>query len=162
MPITPSRRCGSERVRFWLAVLVAAVAQLAVYLQIGTWIGTAAVLATFYIAFASLGAGWFAARRSARAGGLSALLGAVLYGVVAFFGPGAIGMTPLDLLGWEARLVLAVIPYVVVGAAAGALGGLLRRRAIGPRGTRGGRGGTRGGRGSLRSQGPLPLPRAKK
>ena len=117
--------------RFWLAVLVAAVAQLAVYLQVGTWIGTAALLATAYIAFASLGAGWFAARRSALAGGLSALLGAAVYGVVSFFGPGAIGMTAFDLIGWEARLLLAVIPYVIVGAAAGALGGLLRRRAMG-------------------------------
>jgi hypothetical protein len=117
--------------RFWLAVLVASVAQLAVYLQVGTWIGTAAVLATVYIAFASLGAGWFAARHSAMAGGLSAVIGAVIYGVVSFFGPAATGMTWLDLLGWEARLVLAVIPYVVVGAAAGALGGLLRRRAMG-------------------------------
>jgi len=68
-------------VRFGLAVLVAAVAQLAVYLQVGTWIGTAALLATAYILFASLGAGWFAARRSALAGGLSALLGAAVYGV---------------------------------------------------------------------------------
>jgi len=116
--------------RFWLAVLVASVAQLAVYLQVGTWIGTAAILATAYIAFASLGAGWFAARRSALAGGLSAMIGAVIYGVVSFFGPAATGMTWLDLLGWEARLVLAVIPYVIAGAAAGALGGLLRRRAM--------------------------------
>jgi hypothetical protein len=118
-------------VRFWLAVAVAAVAQLAVYSQVGTWIGTAALLATLYIVFASLGAGWFAARRSALAGGLSALLGAVFYGVVSFFGPGAIGMTALDLVGWEARLVLAVLPYVAIGAAAGALGGALRRRALG-------------------------------
>ncbi len=117
--------------RFWLAVLVAAIAQLAVYLQVGTWIGTAAILAIVYIAFASLGAGWFAARRSAFAGGLSALLGAAVYGVVSFFGPGATGMTALDLIGWEARLLLAVIPYVIVGAAAGALAGLLRRRAMG-------------------------------
>lgn len=137
--------------RFALAVLVAAVAQLAVYLQVGTWIGTAALLAIAYIVFASLGAGWFAARRSALAGGLSALLGAVLYGVASFFGPGATGMTVLDLLGWEARLVLAVVPYVFIGAAAGALGGSLRRRALS----------SRGGKGSLRSQGPPPLPRAR-
>ena len=117
--------------RFWLAVVVASLAQLVVFLQVGTWIGTAALLATAYIGFASLGAGWFAARRSALAGGLSALLGAVGYGVVSFLGPGAIGMTALDLIGWEARLVFAVFPYVVVGAAAGALGGLLRRRAMG-------------------------------
>jgi hypothetical protein len=123
-------------VRFWLAVLVASVAQLVVYLQVGTWIGTTAVFAILYIVFASLGAGWFAARRSALAGGLSATLGAALYGVVSFFGPAATGMTALDLVGWEARLLLAVIPYVVIGAAAGALGGWLRRRVIGAAGSR--------------------------
>ena len=116
--------------RFALAVIVAATLQLVVYLQVGTWIGTAAILATAYILFASVGAGWFAARRSALAGGLSALLGAALYGVVSFFGPAAIGTSALDLIGWELRLVLAVIPYVVLGAFAGAVGGWLRRRAI--------------------------------
>jgi hypothetical protein len=146
-------------VRFALAVLVASVAQLVVYLQVGTWIGTAALLATAYIVFASLGAGWFAARRSALAGGLSALLGAAIYGVVSFFGPAATGMTAFDLLGWEARLLLAVVPYVVIGAAAGALGGWLRKRAI--RAARRGAGTTRSGGGSLRAQGPPPLPRAK-
>lgn len=116
--------------RFALAVIVAAALQLVVYLQVGTWIGTTALLAIGYILFASLGAGWFAARRSALAGALSALLGAALYGVVSFFGPAAIGMSALDLIGWEARLLLAVIPYVLLGAGAGAAGGRLRRRAI--------------------------------
>ena len=116
--------------RFALAVIVAAALQLVVYLQVGTWIGTTALLAIGYILFASLGAGWFAARRSALAGALSALLGAALYGVVSFFGPAAIGMSALDLIGWEARLLLAVIPYVLLGAGAGAAGGWLRRRAI--------------------------------
>ena len=110
--------------------MVAAALQLVVYLQVGTWIGTAAILAIAYILFASLGAGWFAARRSALAGGLSALLGAALYGVVSFFGPAAIGMSPPDLIGWEFRLLLAVIPYVVLGAVAGATGGWIRGRAI--------------------------------
>ncbi len=145
--------------RFGLAVLVAAVAQLAVYLQVGTWIGTAALLATAYILFASLGAGWFAARRSALAGGLSALLVAAVYGVVSFFGPAATGMTVLDLIGWEARLLHAVAPYVAIGAAAGALGGALRRRTLGA--ARRGTATTRGDRGSLRAQGPLAPPRAK-
>jgi hypothetical protein len=117
-------------VRFALAVIVAAALQLVVYLQVGTWIGTAAVLAIVYILFSSLGAGWFAGRRPALAGALSALLGAVFYSVVAFFGPAAIGMSPLDLIGWQLRLLLAVIPYVVLGALAGAAGGRLRRRAI--------------------------------
>ena len=116
--------------RFALAVVVAAALQLVVYLQVGTWIGTAALLAVAYILFASLGAGWFAGRRSALAGGLSALLGAVLYSIVSFFGPAAIGMTPLDLIGWQLRLLLAVIPYVALGALAGAAGGWLHERAI--------------------------------
>ena len=116
--------------RFGAAVLVAAAVQLVVYLQVGTWIGAAAILAIVYILFASLGAGWFAARRSALAGALAALVGAVLYGIVSFFGPAAVGMSALDLLGWELRLVLAVIPYVVLGAMAGSLGGWLRRRAL--------------------------------
>jgi hypothetical protein len=123
-------------VRFVLAVFIAAAVQLVVYLQVGTWIGTTAVLAILYILFASLGAGWFAARRSAFAGALSALLGAALYGVVSFFGPAAIGMSALDLIGWELRLLLAVIPYVILGAVAGAVGGWLRKRAM-PRARRG-------------------------
>ena len=118
--------------RFALAVTVASAAQLVVYLQVGTWIGTAALVATGYIAFASCGAGWFAGRRPALAGGLAAFLGAAIYGVVSFFGPAATGMTALDLLGWEARLLLAVIPYVIIGAVAGGVGGWLRRRALGP------------------------------
>ncbi|MDQ2952007.1 MAG: hypothetical protein M3R54_07060 [Chloroflexota bacterium] len=116
--------------RLAVAVLVAAAAQLVVYLQVGTWIGTAAILAIVYILFSSLGAGWFAAGRPALAGGLAALVGAVLYGIVSFFSPAAVGMGTLDLLGWELRLVLAVIPYIVLGAMAGAVGGWLRRRAL--------------------------------
>ena len=116
--------------RFVLAVLVAAAVQLVVYLQVGTWIGAAAILAIIYILFSSLGAGWFAARRSALAGGLSALVGAVLYGIASFFSPAAVGMQALDLVGWELRLVLAVVPYIVLGAMTGALGGWLRRRAL--------------------------------
>lgn len=116
--------------RFALAVAVAAAVQLVVYLQVGTWIGAAAVLAIAYILFSSLGAGWFAARRSALAGGLAALVGAVLYGIVSFFGPAATGMSALDLVGWEMRLVLAVVPYIVLGAMAGAFGGWLRHRTV--------------------------------
>ena len=121
--------------RFALAVAVAAAVQLVVYLQVGTWIGAAAVLAIAYILFSSLGAGWFAGRRSALAGGLAALIGAVLYGIVSFFGPAATGMQALDLVGWEMRLVLAVVPYIVLGAMAGGLGGWLRQRVV-PQGRR--------------------------
>ena len=117
--------------RFAVAVAVAAALQLVVYLQVGTWIGTTALLAIAYIVLTSLGAGWFAARRSALAGGLSALVGAAVYGVVSFFRPAAAGMSALDLLAWESRLLLAVIPYVILGAMFGAIGGTLRRRVLG-------------------------------
>ena len=117
--------------RFALAVTVAAVAQLVVFLQVGTWIGTTAVVAIVYIIVATLGAGWFAARRSALAGGLSTFAAAALYGVVSFFGPAAIGMGALDLIGWESRLLIAVLPYVILGGMFGALGGALRRRVLG-------------------------------
>lgn len=117
--------------RFAVAVAVAATAQLVVYLQVGTWIGTTALLAIAYIVLTTFGAGWFAARRAALAGGLSAFVGAALYGVVSFLGPAAIGMSLLDLVGWEARLLLAVVPYIILGALFGAAGGALRRRALG-------------------------------
>lgn len=117
--------------RFALAVAAAAAAQLVVFLQVGTWIGTAAVVAVAYIVVATLGAGWFAARRSALAGALSTFVGAAMYGVVSFFGPAAIGMGPLDLIEWESRLLLAVLPYVILGGMFGALGGALRRRVLG-------------------------------
>ncbi len=116
--------------RFWLAVLAAAAAQLFVYVQVGSWIGATAIVAIAYILFAALGAGWFAARRSALAGGLSVIAGAILYGIVSFFGPAAIGSPVSDLIGWELRLVLAVLPYAIAGALAGAAGGWLRGRAL--------------------------------
>lgn len=116
--------------RFALAVIIAAVVQLVVYLQVGAWIGTTALIAIAYIMFAALGAGWFAGRRSALAGVLCVILGAALYGIVSFFGPAAIGSPLADLIGWELRLVLAVIPYAIAGAFAGAAGGWLRRRAL--------------------------------
>jgi hypothetical protein len=116
--------------RFAIAVVVAAAAQLVVYLQIGSWVGAAALVAILYVLFAALGAGWFAGHRAALAGALSVFAGAALYGIVSFFGPAAIGAPLADLVGWELRLVLAVIPYAIGGAAAGAAGGWLRGRAL--------------------------------
>jgi hypothetical protein len=117
-------------VRFALAVIVAAAVQLVVYLQIGYWIGAPALLAIAYVLYAAVGAGWFAGRRPALAGALSVFGGAVLYGIVSFLGPAAIGSPFSDLVGWEARMLLAVIPYAIAGAAAGALGGWLHARVM--------------------------------
>jgi hypothetical protein len=41
-----------------------------------------------------------------------------------------LGASGVDLLGWEARLLIVVLPYAVGGAFAGAAGGWLRRRAM--------------------------------
>jgi hypothetical protein len=116
--------------RFWLAVLAAAVADLAAYLAVPNWIGIAAIGAIAYLLFSAFGAGWFAASRGALAGFLSVLAGAVIYGAYSLWGQSAgAGASALDLLGWEARLLLAVLPYAIGGAFTGAAGGWLRRRA---------------------------------
>ena len=113
-----------------LAVTAAAVADLAAFLAVPNWIGVAAIGAIGYLLFSAFGAGWFAVRRSALAGFLSVIVGALIYGVFSLLGPGApSGANGGDLLGWEARLLLAVLPYAVGGAFAGAAGGWLRRRA---------------------------------
>ncbi len=115
--------------RFALAVTVAAVAQLVVFLRLEEWIGVFAVIAIAYLLFAALGAGYFAGRRAALAGLLSVLVGALTYGVVAYAtrtAPAEVG----SLLEWESRLSVAVLPYAIGGAAAGALGGWLRAQAV--------------------------------
>jgi hypothetical protein len=120
-------------VRFALAVLVAALAQIYIFLQLPNWIGFGAMLAVFYLAFTAMGAGWFAARRSALAGALSVVLGVVSYAVITFLGPAGTGMIALDLVRGVLSLVLAYWPYILVGAAGGAVGGSLRKRIVGAR-----------------------------
>ena len=116
--------------RFAVAVAVSAVAQLFIYLRLADWIGVGAMLAVTYIAFAALGAGWFAARRAALAGALSVVVGVALYAAFTFFGPAGVGMAPLDLLLGILRLVIAYWPYIAIGAVAGAVGGSLRTRLL--------------------------------
>ena len=112
-----------------LAVTAAAIADLAAVLAVPNWIGVAAIGAIGYLLVSAFGAGWFALRRSALAGFLSVIVGAVIYGVFSFWSLGATSANGADLIGWEARLLLAVLPYAVGGAFAGAAGGWLRRRA---------------------------------
>ena len=117
--------------RFWLAVLVAAVADLAAFLAVPNWVGVAALGAIGYLIFSAFGAGWFAMHRSALAGFLSVIVGALIYGAYSLWAQSAAaGAGAGDLLGWEARLLLAVLPFAVGGAFAGAAGGWLRRRAL--------------------------------
>lgn len=95
------------------------------------WIGIAAIGAIAYLLFSAFGAGWFAVRRSALAGGLSVIVGALIYGAYSLLGQRAgVGASGVELLDWEARLLIAVLPYAVGGAFAGAAGGWLRRRAM--------------------------------
>ena len=119
--------------RFALAVLVAGVAQIFIYLRLADWVGLGAALAVTYIALAALGAGWFAARRSALAGALSVVLGVVLYALDTFFGPAGVGMSAIDLVLGVLRLVIAYWPYILIGALAGSVGGSFRRRLVGAR-----------------------------
>jgi len=94
------------------------------------WIGVAAIGAIGYLLFSAFGAGWFAMHRSALAGFLSVIVGALIYGAYSLWRQ-EVGASGGDLLGWEARLLLAVLPFAVGGAFAGAAGGWLRRRAMG-------------------------------
>jgi hypothetical protein len=107
------------------------MADLAAYLAVPNWIGIAAIGAIGYLLFSAFGAGWFAMRRSALAGFLSVVVGALIYGVYSLSRPGAdAGATVVDLVGWETRLLISVLPFAIGGAFAGAAGGWLRRRAM--------------------------------
>lgn len=117
--------------RFALAVVVSALAQLFLYLRLAGTTGSGSALALVYIVLATLGAGWFAGRRPALAGGLAVVLGAALYGVVTFLGPAGVGMAPLDTLGNVIAIVATFWPYIAIGAITGALGGSLRSRVLG-------------------------------
>ena len=115
--------------RFAVAVLGAGIVQLFPYLRFEQWIGPGAVLAMTYIEFAAFGAGFFAGRRAWLAGALSVLLGAFLSVIVAtLVQPGS------DLGGFVSffmRIPIAVFPFILLGALAGALGGAVRARALG-------------------------------
>jgi hypothetical protein len=115
-------------VRFAVAVLGAGTAQVFPYLRLDQWIGSGALLAFTYIAFAAFGAGFFAGRRAWLAGALSVLVGAFLYVIVA-----AVTEPGSNLGGFVSfllRIPLAVFPFIVIGAVAGALGGVIRQRAV--------------------------------
>jgi hypothetical protein len=113
-------------VRFGLAVVAAGVAQVFLYLIPGVVLLTAIL----YVLLASLGAGFFARRQGWLAGAFSVLLGAALYGIVTLLGPSAAGQTFLDRIQSETALILAITPYAVIGAVAGAIGERLRARAL--------------------------------
>jgi hypothetical protein len=119
--------------RFWLAVVVAALANVVVLAQTQGWVGTGAFLALAYLLFSAFGAGWFAARRSALAGALSVILGAAaatLFQFVALSSTALAGAGALDLIGWALRFMTWAFPYAIGGAFAGAAGGWLRGRAL--------------------------------
>jgi hypothetical protein len=122
-------RSSANSLRFWLAVIAAAVADLAAFLAVPNWFGVAAIAAIGYLLFSAFGAGWFAVHRSALAGFLSIVVGALVYGAYSLWVQGAgLGASAVDLLGWESRLLIALLPYAVGGAFTGAAGGWLRRR----------------------------------
>jgi hypothetical protein len=114
-------------------VLAAGVADVVVFSQTALWVGNGTYLALAYLLFSAFGAGWFAAHRSAFAGGLSVLLGAVAAAIFGFVTATSVqlgGANALDLLGWALSLSFWALPYAVGGALAGAAGGWLRGRAL--------------------------------
>jgi hypothetical protein len=114
--------------RFAVAVLGAGIAQIFPYLRLDQWVGAGGALALLYIAFAALGAGFFAGRRAALAGALSVLVGAFLYAVVAALTqPGG---DPGAFTSFFLRIPIAVFPFILIGALAGWLGGAARGRAM--------------------------------
>jgi hypothetical protein len=125
--------------RFAGAVVAAATLDLVVLLRIDDWVGTAALLAIAYLLLGSAGAGFFAGRRAALAGALAVLGGAILSGIAQYLtrpdraDPLALPavLDFLGFLGFELQLAAAFVPYAIGGAAAGAIGGALRRRAAG-------------------------------
>jgi hypothetical protein len=117
-------------VRLALAIIVSAIAQLLVYLRFAGAVEGTPVLVLPYIVLATLGAGWFAARRSALAGALSVVLAATLYAAAIYLGPAGLGMAAGDIAGSVIAIVATFWPYVAIGAIAGALGGALRGRVL--------------------------------
>jgi hypothetical protein len=115
-------------VRFAVAVFGAGVVQVFPYLRLDQWVGVGAVLAIAYIELAALGAGFFAGRRAALAGALSVVLGAFLYALVS--GLTQPGGDPAAFASFFLRVPIAVFPYILLGAAAGWLGGAVRARAV--------------------------------
>ena len=119
--------------RFTLAVLAAALANIVVFTRLSSWFATGAFAALAYLMFAAFGAGWFSARYSALAGGLSVLLGAAattLFQVITAPPLELAGVDALGLIGWALLFVGWTLPYAVAGAFAGAVGGWLRGRAL--------------------------------
>lgn len=115
-------------IRFALAVAAAAALDLVVLLRIDDWVGVTALFAIAYIALASGGAGFFAGHRGALAGALAVVAGVLLSGIAQYAVRASYDNDLAVLLGFEVQLVTAFVPYAIVGAVAGTLGGALRRR----------------------------------
>jgi hypothetical protein len=115
-------------VRFAVAVLGAGIVQVFPYLRLDQWIGAGAMLALVYIQFAAFGAGFFAGRRAALAGALSVLVGAFLYvAAAALTQPGG---DPGAFASFLLNIPIAVFSFILLGALAGWLGGVVRLRAV--------------------------------
>lgn len=118
--------------RFALAVVAAAALDLVVLLRIDQWIGVGALLALAYLVAASAGAGFFAGSRSALAGGLAVIGGALLSGVVQYWTGAGYANDLGVLLGFELQLLVAFVPYAIAGALAGYFGGRARPLVVRP------------------------------
>ena len=112
------------------AIIGAGALDLVVFLRIDQWLGVSAMLAIGYLMLSSAGAGFFSGSRSAMAGGLAVLCGALFSGLVQY-APRATYANDLGvLLGFELQLITAFVPYAIGGAIAGLVGGQIRRRIV--------------------------------
>jgi len=116
--------------RFAIAVLAAAALDLVVLLRVDQWLGGGALLAIGYLLLSSAGAGFFAVRRSAGAGGLAVIVGALLSGLAQYWPRLGYANDLGVLAGFEVQLVVALVPYAIGGAVTGRLGGALRARTV--------------------------------
>lgn len=120
--------------RFAVAVVLAALAQLLFFVRYAsTGESGASYFGFLYIVLATLGAGWFAGRRSAVAGALSVVVAAAVDALLVLSGPAGVGTVPVDAALSVVRFVIAFWPYIAIGAIAGAIGGSFRRRVVGAR-----------------------------
>lgn len=118
--------------RFAFAVAVSAIAQFLMFLRLAGSAESGSFLALVFIVLATLGAGWFAARRSALAGALAVAVAAALGAIATLLGPAGIGMRPADMAGNVLAVVATFWPYIAIGAITGAIGGALRQRVMTP------------------------------
>lgn len=116
--------------RFAVAVAAGALAASPAFLRMEGWIETGAAVRLAFLLLAGVGAGFIARRRAALAGFLAVAAAPLVVGALSYSLRQA-DVSLAEAAAYELRLVIFTLPYAVAAAAAGALGGWLRARAMG-------------------------------